>query len=85
MAPVRRHCVCRVRARSLLAKQQIGPLPTMPSRRIALLLIDGDWRQALAIKARLAGGYCLRAGAQDACPYANICGHCPASAPTSAT
>jgi hypothetical protein len=29
------------------------------------------------IKARLAGGYCLRAPAQGACPYANICEHCP--------
>ena len=30
-----------------------------------------------AIKARLAGGYCLRAPAQGSCPYANICEHCP--------
>jgi hypothetical protein len=29
------------------------------------------------IKARLAGGHCLRAPAQGACPYANICEHCP--------
>ena len=29
------------------------------------------------IKARLAGGYCLRTPAQGACPYANICEHCP--------
>ncbi len=29
------------------------------------------------IKARLAGGYCLRAPAKGACPYANICEHCP--------
>jgi hypothetical protein len=28
-----------------LTKQQIGPLPTTPRRRIALLPIDGDWRQ----------------------------------------
>ncbi len=26
---------------------------------------------------RLAGGHCLRATAQGACPYANICEHCP--------
>ena len=38
---------------------------------------DGDWRDAPAIKARLAGGYCLRAPAQGSCPYANICEHCP--------
>lgn len=37
----------------------------------------GDWRDAPAIKARLAGGYCLRAPAQGACTYANICEHCP--------
>ena len=30
-----------------------------------------------AAKARLAGGYCLRTPAQGACPYANICEHCP--------
>ena len=36
-----------------------------------------DWRDAPLIKARLAGGYCLRAPAQGACAYANICEHCP--------
>ena len=41
------------------------------------LLGDGDRREAPAIKARRAGGFCLRAPAQDACPYANICEHCP--------
>jgi integrase len=61
-----------------LARQQIGPLPaTAPAGRAALPLINGDWRQAPAIKARLAGGYCLRAEAQGACQYANICEHCP--------
>jgi integrase len=59
-----------------LARQQIGPLPT-PGGRTALPLLDGDWRQAPAFKSRLAGGYCLRAEAQGACPYANICEHCP--------
>ena len=58
-----------------LAKTRIGPLPEGP-RRIPLTA-DGDWRHAPAIKARLAGGYCLRAPAQGACPYANICEHCP--------
>lgn len=38
---------------------------------------NGDWRDAPAVKARLAGGFCLRAPAQGACPYANICEHCP--------
>lgn len=37
-----------------LTKQRIRPLPTTPSRRIALLLIDGGWRQP-AVKARLIG------------------------------
>jgi site-specific recombinase XerD len=58
-----------------LAKANIGPLPQGP-RRIPVSA-EGDWRQAPAIKARLAGGYCLRAPAQGACPYANICEHCP--------
>ncbi|MBI1843634.1 MAG: transposase [Actinobacteria bacterium] len=29
------------------------------------------------MKSRLASGHCLRAPAQGACPYANICEHCP--------
>lgn len=58
-----------------VAKARIGPLPVV---RTPIPLIDqGDWREAPAIKARLAGGYCLRAPAQGACPYANICEHCP--------
>jgi integrase len=58
-----------------LAKANIGPLPDQRTR--LPLIDDGDWREAPAIKARLAGGYCLRAPAQGACPYANICEHCP--------
>ena len=58
-----------------LAKARIGPLPT---ERLRIPVTgDGDWRDAPAIKARLAGGYCLRAPAQGSCPYANICEHCP--------
>jgi hypothetical protein len=30
-----------------------------------------------AVQSRLAGGFCLRAPAQGACTYANICEHCP--------
>lgn len=70
-----------------LAKTSIGALPpTMPTPdRPTLPLLptssasgtDGDWREAPAIKSRLAGGYCLRAPAQGACPYAIICEHCP--------
>jgi site-specific recombinase XerD len=58
-----------------LAKANLGPLPEGPKR--IPVTAEGDWRQAPAIKARLAGGYCLRAPAQGACPYANICEHCP--------
>ena len=55
-----------------LAKARIGPLP---QGRTRIPLSDGgDWREVPAIKARLAGGYCLRAPAQGACPYANACG-----------
>lgn len=59
------------------AKARIGPLPT--GRRTLPLVdfTDGDWRETPMIKARMAGGYCLRAPAQEACPYSNICQHCP--------
>jgi integrase len=61
-----------------LAKSQIG---SVSSGRTALPLVDvtngRDWKDAPAIKSRLAGGYCLRAPAQGSCPYANICEHCP--------
>ena len=59
-----------------LAKNHLGPLPagrpTLPIEPAGT-----DWRDTPTIKARLAGGYCLRAPAQRACPYANICEHCP--------
>jgi integrase len=58
-----------------LAKSRLGELPNGRTR--IPVTGDGDWRDAPAIKARLAGGYCLRAPAQGACPYANICEHCP--------
>jgi hypothetical protein len=58
-----------------LAKTRIGSLSEGPKR--IRITNDSDWREAPAIKARLAGGYCLRAPAQGACPYANICEHCP--------
>jgi hypothetical protein len=60
------------------AKQHLGSLPTdPPGGRRSLPLLDGDWQQGPGIKARLAGGFCVRAHAQGACPYANICEHCP--------
>ncbi len=58
----------------VLAKERLGavlpPTSTLPATR-------GEWRELPLIKARLAGGYCLRTPAQGACPYANICEHCP--------
>jgi len=59
-----------------LAKTRLGPLPTRPAR-IPVTGCAGDWRDAPAIKARLACDYCLRAPAQGSCPYANICEYCP--------
>lgn len=44
---------------------------------VAPVELHTDWREAPAIKARLAGGYCVRAEDQGACAYANICEHCP--------
>lgn len=62
------------------AKAQLGAMPPpAPTRKRSLPLLpaEADWREAPGIKARLAGGYCVRAPAQGACPYANICEHCP--------
>lgn len=60
-----------------LAKSRIGPIPT-GRRQLPITDITGtDWKDAPAIKSRLAGGFCLRAPAQGSCPYANICEHCP--------
>ena len=56
-----------------LAKDRLGPL--LPDATPVQLTTD--WRHAPLIKARLAGGYCLRTPAQGACPYTNICEHCP--------
>ena len=64
-----------------LAKSHIGPLSVSPAGRPGLPLIDAtggaDWKDTPALKSRMAGGFCLRAPAQGACPYANICEHCP--------
>jgi len=67
-----------------LAKQQTAQQPatgTSPSGRVQLPLTDitggKDWRSTPLLKSRMAGGFCLRAPAQGACSYANICEHCP--------
>lgn len=61
-----------------LAKQQAHTPATGP---ISLPLTDitggVDWKTTPLLKSRMAGGFCLRAPAQGACPYANICEHCP--------
>jgi len=58
-----------------LAKQRLGPV--LPEATPVELELEPDWRTAPLIKARLAGGYCLRTAAQGVCPYTNICEHCP--------
>jgi integrase len=62
-----------------LAKSRIGPV--LPTRtQLPITDISGgtsDWKDTSTVKARLAGGYCLRTQAQGACAYANICEHCP--------
>lgn len=61
-----------------LAKQQAR---TPATGRISLPLTDitggADWKEAPLLKSRMAAGFCLRAPAQGACTYANICEHCP--------
>jgi len=60
------------------AKDHLGTLPTeAPQGHRSLPIIDGDWKETPAIKARLAGGFCIRAQVQGPCAYANICEHCP--------
>jgi integrase len=60
------------------AKARLGPvLPDRPLLPLLDVSADSDWKDTPLIKARLAGGYCLRTAAQGACPYANICEHCP--------
>jgi site-specific recombinase XerD len=61
-----------------LAKAHLAP--ALPGERTQLpitAVTSGNWRDAPLIKARLAGGYCLRTAAQGPCAYANICEHCP--------
>ncbi|MBB5152853.1 tyrosine-type recombinase/integrase [Saccharopolyspora phatthalungensis] len=61
-----------------LAKQQ-ARTPTTGTISLPLADITGgaDWKNTPLLKSRLAGGFCLRAPAQGACAYANICEHCP--------
>jgi integrase len=56
-----------------LVKQRLGPV--LPEATPVEL--NTDWRAAPLIKARLAGGYCLRSAAQGVCPYTHVCEFCP--------
>lgn len=67
-----------------LAKQNTpspDPDGSSPAGRtqLPLTVITGgrDWHDTPLLKSRMAGGFCLRAPAQGACSYANICEHCP--------
>lgn len=58
-----------------LAKNRIGALP-QPANTDTVEPAT-TWLTGPTIKTALAGGHCLRAPAQQACTYANICEHCP--------
>ncbi len=61
-----------------LAKSRLGTvLPDRDGLPLTDITAAGAWQATPLIKTRLAGGYCLRAPAQGACSYANICEHCP--------
>ncbi|WP_405088821.1 tyrosine-type recombinase/integrase [Microbispora sp. NBC_01389] len=61
-----------------LAKQQVPtPAPGRVSLPLASITGGADWKDTPLIKSRMSGGFCLRAPAQGACTYANICEHCP--------
>ena len=62
-----------------LAKSRLGSaIPNRPALPLADVVgPGGNWRQSDTIKARMAGGYCLRTAAQGTCAYTNICEHCP--------
>jgi integrase len=61
-----------------LAKQQARtPAPGRVSLPLTDITGGRDWQDTPLLKSRMAGGFCLRAPAQGACTYANICEHCP--------
>ena len=60
-----------------LAKAHIGALPARQQLPLTDVTGATDWKETPTFKARLAGGFCMRAPAQGSCPYANICEHCP--------
>jgi integrase len=65
------------RALDLAKTQARTPTPARTSLPLADITGGMDWKDTPLLKSRLAGGFCLRAPAQGACAYANICEHCP--------
>lgn len=65
------------RALDLAKTQARTPTPGRTSLPLADITGGADWKDTPLLKSRLAGGFCLRAPAQGACAYANICEHCP--------
>ncbi len=65
------------RALDLARQQPRTPAPGRTALPLADITGGADWRNTPLVKSRLAGGFCLRAPAQGACTYANICEHCP--------
>ena len=58
----------KVRARKVLVVGPAGKTP-IPDRV--------EWLRSEMLKTRVAHGYCARDLVAEACPYANICEHCP--------
>jgi len=51
--------------------------PVAPKKHVPIPVTgDQQWLGLPLIKSRLSGGHCVRAQAQGACAYANICEHC---------
>ncbi len=65
------------RALDLAKTQARTPAPGRTSLPLTDITGGKDWKDTPLLKSRLAGGFCLRAPAQGACTYANICEHCP--------
>lgn len=65
------------RALDLAKAQARTPMPARTSLPLTDITGGADWKDTPLLKSRMAGGFCLRAPAQGACTYANICEHCP--------
>jgi integrase len=65
------------RALDLAKQQALTPATGRTSLPLRDITGGKDWKDTPLLKSRMAGGFCLRAPAQGACPYANICEHCP--------